>query len=209
MKSSSSESGSSPGTTEVLKRRGVLIGAGDGYRMLVGDRRTSTLHPMWSTDGRSWAPAGADLQGYIQTIGLLAGTPAAILVGDASGASLLMATGGGGWTRSDLLSASGGSNGANQPGSLIDATIGPLGLAAATYTEDASGHATIIDSPNGLDFSSHTVGELAGSGDWTVTGVSMNADAVIVRLRPAPDSGSASGSPAAPGPQRLLVGTPR
>ena len=88
-----------------------------------------------------------------------------------------------------------------------DAAIGPLGLAAVTYDSGTTGGAAILDSPDGHDFTTHTVAELAGGGDWNVAGISMNADAVIVRLLPVTDE--PSGSTEAPGPQRLLVGTPR
>ena len=186
----------------------ALVGGEDGYRLLTSSR-SDGVHQQFSTDGQTWTSSGPDLEGWVQSSGSLAGTPAA-LVGNAFGATLLTAAPGGTWTALDLLAAVGVSTTSEKAMGLQDAAFGPLGFLAVVSTDGSPANTTVIDSADGQRFTTHSIAELAGDGDWMVAGLSMNADAVIVRLMPPgkPTSNDPANTPDPPGPQRLLVGTP-
>ena len=181
---------------------GALIGGSDGYRMLMYDGLGSVLHPYWSPDGRTWTSSGADVEGMVQTSGLLAGSPAAVIE-DNAGSSLLLAAPGGGWTSSDLLAAT-GANGSSAVG-LSSASIGPLGLVATFADGGVDNDAYVVDSADGRTFDRHRLSEIDGGGDWSTTGSSVSADAVTLRLVPALKPG-ADPATLPVGPQRLVVG---
>jgi hypothetical protein len=81
-------------------------------------------------------------------------------------------------------------------------------LGVVALVGDGAGSA-VIESADGGHFTSHSFGELLGDGEWVASGISMNADAVTVRMVPATASSDPNASqPPPPGPQRLLVGVP-
>jgi hypothetical protein len=183
---------------------GGLIGSADGYRMLVG--RDAAVHQLWSADGRSWSSTGPDLEGWVQTVGLLRGTPTAV-IGTQRGASLLTATSGGGWAVTDLFAASGVPNPGGQVW-LQTAAIGPLGLVGVVGTGDGEHAATsVIESADGRTFTSHSLEDLGADATSMVGGIAMNADAVTLRILPSGRT-DASDKRVPLGPQRLLVGVP-
>jgi hypothetical protein len=80
--------------------------------------------------------------------------------------------------------------------------VGPLGI-AALYAPKVQGTTDfrMVTSTDGRTFTVTPVGDLIGPG-WLPAGITVDADAVVLRLSK-PDAASP-----APGAQRLLVGTP-
>jgi len=191
----------------------ALVGSDDGYRMLAEDpsswagKGDPSMSQLYSADGRSWASSGPALEGWVQTAGLLAGTPAAVAQ-TSGGVHLLVAAPGGGWTSTDIAPAGAGGS-ANPPSyGLESASIGPLGLVVTLSSNDAVDNDTfVVESSDGHHLATERLSDLAGPGRWLVTGSAMNADAVTLRLAPLPAVERTPGT--APGPQHLLVGTPR
>jgi hypothetical protein len=183
-----------------------LVGGDDGYRLLTGSLREG-VHQLFSADGETWTSSGADLSGWVLTSGSLAGTPAAVVTTD-SGATLLTAAPGGGWDALDLMGAVGVTSSASRPAGVVTAGVGPLGLIAVVSADGTPANTFVVDSADGRRFTTHSIAELAGAGDWSIAGVAMNADAATVRLMPAAKPSDGTTFPPPPGPQRLLVGTP-
>jgi len=182
----------------------ALIGSVDGYRMLLATPRESMVTQVYSPDGITWTRTGAT-SGWVQSVGLLRGTPAAIVAGDAP-TTLLRAAPGGGWTATELavgLRAAGVSDQA-----LHQTAIGPLGLVGLSWSDDADVVA-VVTSTDGTTFAARPLADLAGAGNWSLLGITMNADAVILRLTPRsePVEGDPDPSTVPIPPQRLLVGT--
>gem|GEM_PF-3916324 len=181
---------------------GALIGGADGYRLMASDPLDSTLRSFWSADGRTWTSGGPDRDGMVQSSGLLAGTPAAVVL--SQGATvLLVAAPGGGWTSSDLLTAAGSPNPSSA--GLSSTSIGPLGLVALFYDGGVDNDPYVVDSADGHTFEHHRLSEIDGGGDWSPVGTSVSADAVTLRLVRTPKQGEDLVKYA--GPQRLVVGT--
>ena len=181
---------------------GALIGGADGYRLMASDPLDSILRSFWSADGRTWTSGGPDRDGMVHSSGLLAGTPAAVVL--TQGATLLLvAAPGGGWTSSDLLTAAGSPDPSSA--GLSSASIGPLGLVALFYDGGVDNDPYVADSADGHTFEHHRLSEIDGGGDWSAVGTSVSADAVTLRLVRTPKQGEDPLKYA--GPQRLVVGT--
>jgi hypothetical protein len=138
--------------------------------------------------------------------GMLDGQPT-VLLDTVNGIELLTAHPGGGW--SNPRPVAGGLDfpqGEPAPANAQSAVIGPLGIAAVFSIQDKT---YLAESADGRHFTTRPLSDIAGDGSWFSAGISMNADAVIVRLVPAPAPGSDPSNSPVPGPQRLLVGTVR
>lgn len=176
----------------------ALVSTPSGYLGLLQDE-SSTLTPVASSDGRTWTTAGADLpKGWVMTRGELGGAPAVVVSGDTP--AVLVATSSG-WRTIGLAGALGESS-PNQDA----VAMGPLGLAvlSATYRTDGPGLQSlrVHTSSDGAAFGTLDVTTLTSVVGWNVAGVSVNADAVVVRLVASGEPGSSVTA------QRLLVGTP-
>jgi len=182
-------------------------GSDDGYRMLVSDGSSSVLHPLFSADGQTWVASGSDLSGWVRTAGLLGSTPAAVLELTKEGTpTLLLGGAGGGWSAHDMgLPVTSAPNSADQM-FLQDVAIGPLGVVALASNGNGSS-AAVYESVDGVHFITHPLLDLAGPGNWSPAGITMNADAVTIRMMPTSDANQPSTN-STPGPQRLLVGVP-
>jgi hypothetical protein len=64
----------------------------------------------------------------------------------------------------------------------------------------------IVTSPDGVQVSSTPLAPLIGDGPWVPAGITVNADATVLRLT-RPDTDGITGGRPDPA-QRLLVGTP-
>jgi hypothetical protein len=175
----------------------ALVGSDDGYRMFLAGLQSSVAHPMFSADGRSWVASGDDITGWVRSTGRLAGNPAAVVDRNGGGTELLLAAPGGGWTTSDM-----GLTGPDQW--VQDVAIGPLGVVAVVG--GGSTRTEVVESADGHQFTRHELTELIGDDHWAMSGISMNADAVIVRLSQPSDPNAAPED--VPTAQRLLVGVP-
>ncbi|MEO7555874.1 MAG: hypothetical protein ABIV94_04630, partial [Acidimicrobiales bacterium] len=178
---------------------------GDGYRIVTANSADETMHTLISSDGVSWADAGAPVDGWVQTSGQLGGRPA-LVVANKDSISLLLATSDGGWSSTDLNGVAGVSG---SPGSLT-AAIGPLGVVATITEGDVSTPTTtVIASTDGVTFETHHLADLAGDGDWYPMGVAVSADAMTIRMLPSGfyTATNTDRLPADAGPQHLVVGT--
>jgi hypothetical protein len=183
-----------------------LSASGDGYRMLTsGMLAPGGLRPYYSADGATWtATDDAGFDGWVIASGLLQGQPA-VLLESMNGVELLTARSGGGWLHP--VAVSGGLDtpkDGGKPLGLQAAVIGPLGVAAVFSNGDQT---FISESADGRHYTTHALRDIGGDGSWYAAGISMSADAVVVRLVPAPAPGSDPSTSPVPGPQRLLVGT--
>jgi hypothetical protein len=182
-----------------------LIGSDDGYRMLVSVPNGIGLRQLRSLDGRTWATSGPDIDGWTQALGRLNGKPAAVL-GTSDGVRLLTAIPNGGWASADLVAASGVPTTNGKPTGVQSAAFGPLGVVTILSTDGSPENTYVVHSVDGHSFVARHLTDLAGEGRWGAAGITMNADAVTVRLTPLAPRGS--NVQPSPGPQRLLVGTP-
>jgi hypothetical protein len=180
-----------------------LIAGRDSYRLLVSGAFNGAIQPYSSPDGVTWTKSGSTFDGWIAASGTLAGNPVVVL-DSVNGPEILSATPDGGWTAPAGLSAALRLPGASGPG-VQSAVIGPLGIAMVVLAGDTS---YLVESTDGRQFTTRPVQDVAGPGSWIPDGITMNPDAVIVRLMPAMAPGSDPSATPVPGPQRLLVGTP-
>ena len=184
-----------------------LIGSGDGYRMLTSGALAPGLKPYYSADGSSWEKTNdSGFDGWVVASGMLDGQPT-VLLDTVNGIELLTAHPGGGWL--NPLPVAGGLDFPKDeptPASVQSAVIGPLGVAAVFSIRDKT---YLAESVDGRHYTTRPLSDIAGDGSWFSAGISMNTDAVIVRLVPAPAPGSDPSNSPVPGPQRLLVGTIR
>jgi hypothetical protein len=183
----------------------AVFGTPSGYRVLVNEESTNTLHQVRSSDGQTWQSSGPDLSGWIQTKGLLGGQPAAIASANA-GPVLLRADVNGTWTSADLTASLGIAADAKSSG--VDAVaIGPLGVVGVISVggdPNQKFQSRVFTSPDGRSFTVQPLDALVAGGEWSVAGISMNADAVVIRL----EAATADKEPTpGPKPQHLLVGT--
>ena len=192
----------------------ALFGTSTGYSVLTVDPAdaNNTVKQYRSTDGKTWTSSGPDLSGWITGSGLLAGRPAAVAQGNTA-ASLLIADASGTFTSSDILGAT-GLDGTN--GGLSNSAIGPLGFVGVVYLAGDLGNGVnsqaIIESADGVNFSSQPLSTLIGASagsDWNAVGVTMNADAVTIRLQHTQRDDGNGGVTPLDKSQRLLVGTKR
>jgi hypothetical protein len=185
-----------------------LIASGDGYRMLTSGALVPGLQPYYSADGTSWEKtADSGFDGWVVASGLIDGKPLAVLE-TINGVALLTAQPGGGWSQpvgiNEALGLPTASNDHPTIAGLQSAVIGPLGVAAVFSIQDK---AYLAESADGRHYTTRPLGDVAGDGSWYAAGISMSADAVVVRLVPTPAPGSDPSNSPVPGPQRLLVGT--
>jgi hypothetical protein len=184
----------------------ALFSTATGYRLLLAADSPRTAQ-VRSTDGLTWERSGPDLAAgpFAVTKGLLGRQPAVVYYADQTDhVRLATADRAGVWTVGDLSLAVPGREG--RPLFPGNPTFGPLGLAAVATPDDGKllpdGH--LVLSTDGRTVSATPLGPMAGDGPWIVSGLTVDADAVIVRLT-RPDQGQpGSGGPS----QRLLVGTP-
>lgn len=179
---------------------GHLLATEDGYRLFLGQpgRDTATTRILRSEDGHTWTEAGT-LPGSPQSAGMLGGRPAVALYGIDGGVDVLVNQPDGGWNPLDLLAAVGGADDEHGVGEV---TFGPLGVAATVWTEDTPG-GHIVHSLDGSAVSAIAVADHL-DGAFSVMGVSVSADAILVRVDGPPDD-----DPSTPPTQQVLVGTPR
>ena len=180
-----------------------LVGSADGYRLLTSSNWSSTLAQTFSADGRTWTPTGS-IDGWVQSSGHLGGA-SAVAVNGQSGLSILTAAPGGGWNTINLSAAIAAQAG-GQSTYFPAMALGPLGLVAVASAQDGEHQRVlVVESVDGHAFTVRPLGNLGVAGDLVPLGVSMNADAVVVRLTKPNTSGDPSTGPIPP--QRLLVGT--
>ena len=180
---------------------GQVLATDDGYRLFLGQSRDNpTTQVLRSEDGHTWTDAGT-LSGTPQSAGLLGGRPAVALFDVDGGIQVQIEQAAGSWTALDLLSAV---DTADRSAGIGDVAFGPLGIAAVVWIEDAApGGALIVHSLDGTSLSSIAVGDHI-EGDSQTIGLSVSADAILVRVDGPPD-----GDAATPPTQQVLVGTPR
>jgi len=129
---------------------------------------------------------------------LLGGRPAVALFGFDGGVEVLIDRADGSWTPLDLIAAV---DGADANAGIGEVAFGPLGVAATVWTDDYSSGGHIVHSIDGSTVSSIAVGDhIAEPG--AVMGVSVSADAILVRV----DSPNDDNSETVP-TQQVLVGT--
>ena len=178
---------------------GHVLATDDGYRLFVGQsgRDSATTQVLRSADGHTWVSAGS-LPGSPQAAGLLGGRPAVALFGFDGGVEVLIDRADGSWTPLDLIAAV---DGADANAGIGEVAFGPLGVAATVWTDDYSSGGHIVHSIDGSTVSSIAVGDhIAEPG--AVMGVSVSADAILVRV----DSPNDDNSETVP-TQQVLVGT--
>jgi hypothetical protein len=178
---------------------GGLIGSADGYRLFMTEAMSSIAREAFSADGRSWNVTGS-FDGWVQNAGHIGTGPAAV-VSDRQGASLLTGAPDGGWSSASIsaaLQASG--SGANT--SMGPAALGPLGFVGLGMGDGGTENMSVVESVDGRTFSVHHLSDLGVAGRYEPLGVTMNADAVVIRL-----GAASTGTDPTPLTQRLLVGT--
>jgi hypothetical protein len=179
---------------------GQVLATGDGYRLFLGGGGASaTTRILQSADGHTWTAAGT-LAGSPQSAGLLGGQPAVALFGEDGGLQVVVHRADGSWTPLDLVAAV---DGADRSTGVGEVAFGPLGVAAVVWRDGSPGGVHIVHSVDGTTVSSIAVADhidRAGA----VVGLSVSADAILVRVDGPPDD-----DPATPPVQQVLVGTPR
>jgi hypothetical protein len=176
----------------------------DGFRLFVSGYSEHGSHALVfrSADGHGWAADGG-FDGGVSGVGLVGDLPAAAVWKDQGGASLEL-QGAGGWTSVDLahlLSVPQGTE-----AYVESVAFGPLGVAAVLGVADEEGEHDqqyVLHSADGSRFQVEQVEQHVDNGG-VVTGVSVTADAIAVRVT-TPDDGD----PRTPPTQQVLVGTPR
>lgn len=198
----------------------AVLATDDGFLAFVQrfDEATGTdsVSPFASTDGRAWEAAGADLPGYVRTVGVLGGRPAVVTdhISRESGGDGFVTTtlrvqdGSGAWSAVDLL-APVVAEGA-EPSDLYvgAATIGPLGAAVAVHQyedggEFAAGDAALVVSTTGADLTVVPIADYLEAPFGLINAVVVTADAISATVVEAVGDGPG------PGDERVLVGTPR
>lgn len=186
-----------------------LISGGDGFNLLVNPSphaggpakgRESEASLWTSTDGIDWPGPAATMSGYVAGAGYVGGHPAAVTVTN-DGTAVLHRLDVPGSTV-DLNEALGSPPDQFRIG---DVSFGPLGMATQLWANDG-GPTRILFSADGQSFSVVDIPPAPAGKRQGISGVSVTADAVKVRLslRPATDQTGEG-----PSTQRLFVGTPR
>lgn len=178
---------------------GGLVGSADGYRLFITEAMSNIAKEAFSADGRTWTVTGS-FDGWVQNAGHIGTGPAAV-VGDKQGTSLLTAAPDGGWITTSISRAL---QAAGEPAnvSVGPAALGPMGFVGLGLGSSGTDDMSIVESTDGRTFSVRHLRDLGVSDQYDPLGITMNADAVVIRLGTAP-------TPSAPAPltQRLLVGT--
>ncbi len=184
-----------------------LLAAGDSGFWFVGSSRDdSTGQPrvfaIRSTDGLDWTAAPTDLGHQdVFTVGTMGSTPA-VALRDSAGAQTLVALDATGPRTIELTSVLGES----VAGRIGTVEFGPLGVAIA-YGDTADGRPGLVaHSTDGTTFSLVELPAAPAGTDEHVSGVSVSADAITVRLNRYP-AGIVPDERTRP-EQRAFVGTP-
>ncbi|MGH9273087.1 MAG: hypothetical protein ACRDZU_00445 [Acidimicrobiales bacterium] len=178
---------------------GQVLATDDGYRLFLGGGRdNASTHVLRSADGHTWVEAGT-IAGSPQSAGLLGGRPAVAVYGVDGFTGVFVNRSGDSWMPLDLASAV---DGANSSEGVGEVAFGPLGVAAVLWTDGSPGGTHIVHSLDGTTVSSISVQDhIAEPG--AVMGVSVSADAILIRVD-APNDDNSETVPT----QQVLVGTP-
>lgn len=198
----------------------AVLATGDGFLALVQrfDEATGTdsVSPFASTDGQAWEASGADLPGYVRTVGAVGGRPAVVtdhITREDGGSGFVTTTlrvqdPAGAWSALDLLTPFVG-EGADPSDLYVEAaTIGPLGAVVAVHQngdggEFAAGDAALVVSTTGADLTVVPIADHLEAPFTSINAVVVTADAISATVVEAVGDGPG------PGDQRVLVGTPR
>lgn len=181
-----------------------IVATEAGYHLFAGgssDGAAPTTTVLRSADGFTWEPAG-ELAGSPQAAGVLAGQPAVTVFGAEGTTAVHVGRDDGSWAPVDLGALLDGSDGAG----VYEVAFGPLGMAAVVGTTDGGDGAPelhLLHTADGVTFSRLEVQEAAGDPVGISSGVSVTADAIVLRLAEPSD-----GDDDTPPVQRVLVGTP-
>ena len=176
---------------------GQVLATPDGYRLFLGAAgpKDSTTSVLRSTDGHAWTAAG-QIPGAPQSVGLLGDRPAVAVAGSED-IDVLVGQPDGTWVPLDIRSA------VDAATQVYDVAFGPLGVAAILGGVDEASEIYVVHSADGSALSAVALADHV-DGPAYVVGVSVSADAILVRL-----GGPDDGDPATAPTQRVLVGTPR
>ena len=184
-----------------------VLADASGYEMFLGHSspKSSTTDVLHSVDGHTWTLA-SPLPGSVIDAGLLSGRPAVSLSDNDGHTTVRAEQADGSWQVLDLAQAiPAGPAGSNTY--VGDVAFGPLGMAATVVTVDGKGAGSptsyVVHSRDGSHLSVLAVSDKA-PGKLVPVGLTVSADAIVVRLGDAP-----SGNPGTTPPtQTVLVGTP-
>jgi hypothetical protein len=175
------------------------LAVADGFRLLIpGNDETLVLR---SGDGTTWTQDTV-LPGGTGQAGVLSGGAAVATWGPNGENVLRVQSADGTWRSLDLVGAAGGTSDSSF---LEQVGFGPLGLAAVVSTVRDNENPTyqLVHTADGsrLEVKPLTIDARHGQ---TVTGVTVTADAIAVRITDRPD-----GDASTPPTQKVLVGTPQ
>jgi hypothetical protein len=175
---------------------------GDGFRLLfsVNDGGKPSRTQSWSSaDGTTWSPDAEIVDGWLMAAGTIGDRPAFVTVTDA-GMALLHLAGPGGASTIDVNQALGVDG---NPG-VGEASFGPLG-AAFVRSDQGGDRQRVAFTADGTSWTVSELPEAPAGMRQTLSGITVTADAVKVRLSLRPVGDQSGEGPSA---QRLFVGTP-
>src|SRR6476620_8486405 len=135
--------------SDSLRGFAALVGSNDGYRLLVSGSDGMALGSYFSADGSTWTKTPTVPDGYVIKSGVLNGN-AVVLLGTLTGTTLLVGAPGGGWSAFDIGTSIGTASPTTPArGGVLDAAIGPLGIAMTVSSGDGL---SLVESADGSQF---------------------------------------------------------